>query len=79
MMGAGDLSELLAADFVAALVFYLPFIFIMVFVVFNMTIAIIIDGYEAKNHNRTRTLNTCTCIMHVHIQIGQCTKYSRVS
>ncbi len=44
MLGAGDYEALTEADPIAAPVFYYPFVFIMIFVVFNMTIAIIMDG-----------------------------------
>ena len=41
----GDVYGLMEADKLAAPIFYYSFTFVMVFVVFNMTIAIIIDGY----------------------------------
>lgn len=45
MLGAGDIHRLMDADSIGAPIFYYPFTFVMVFVVLNMTIAIIMDGY----------------------------------
>mmetsp|Transcript_19243 Transcript_19243/g.47199 ORF Transcript_19243/g.47199 Transcript_19243/m.47199 type:complete len:735 (+) Transcript_19243:110-2314(+) len=52
MLGAGQYVDLAAVDNIAAPVFYYPFVFIMVFVVFNMTIAIIMDGYALSQEER---------------------------
>mmetsp|Transcript_8714 Transcript_8714/g.13808 ORF Transcript_8714/g.13808 Transcript_8714/m.13808 type:complete len:284 (+) Transcript_8714:1-852(+) len=52
MLGNGEYYELSGADEVAAPLFYYPFIFVMVLVVFNMTIAIIMDGYAASKEER---------------------------
>jgi hypothetical protein len=37
-------AQLHEADPVAAIIFYFPFVFVMLFVTFNVTIAIIMDG-----------------------------------
>mmetsp|Transcript_26615 Transcript_26615/g.67627 ORF Transcript_26615/g.67627 Transcript_26615/m.67627 type:complete len:727 (-) Transcript_26615:116-2296(-) len=47
LFSQADFFILAEADFVAAYVFFIPFTFIMVFVVSNITIAIILDGYTA--------------------------------
>lgn len=52
LLGSGKYSDLAQVDNIAAPVFYYPFIFIMVFVVFNMTIAIIMDGYALSQDER---------------------------
>jgi hypothetical protein len=39
-------------DFVAAYLFFVPFTFIMVFVVANIVIAIILDGYTLMQSKR---------------------------
>ena len=40
------------ADAIAAPLFYFPFVSVMIFVVLNITIAIIMDGYERMRDNR---------------------------
>jgi hypothetical protein len=52
MLGGGDVYKLMDADVVGAPIFYYPFTFIMVFVVLNMTIAIIMDGYTEAQTER---------------------------
>ena len=55
MLGAGDIARLMEADSIGAPIFYYPFTFVMVFVVLNMTIAIIIDGYlDAQNEKKEK-------------------------
>jgi len=48
MLGAFSYNDIAEVDNIAAPVFYYPFVFIMIFVVFNMTIAIIMDGYAVS-------------------------------
>ena len=45
VLGGGDYFALEDVDNIGAPMFYYPFLFVMVFVVFNVTIAIIMDGY----------------------------------
>jgi len=52
MLGGGDIYKLMDADAIGAPIFYYPFTFIMVFVVLNMTIAIIMDGYTEAQAER---------------------------
>jgi len=52
MLGGGSYYDLSRADKIAAPVFYYPFVFIMVLIVFNMTIAIIMDGYDISMEKR---------------------------
>jgi len=52
MLGAGSYYDLSQADKVAAPLFYYPFVFIMILIVFNMTIAIIMDGYDIAQEER---------------------------
>uniref|UniRef100_A0A7S0TK97 Polycystin cation channel PKD1/PKD2 domain-containing protein n=1 Tax=Hemiselmis andersenii TaxID=464988 RepID=A0A7S0TK97_HEMAN len=52
MLGTGTYTDLSEVDPIAAPVFYYPFVFIMIFVVFNMTIAIIMDGYALSQEER---------------------------
>jgi len=52
LMGSGDYFELAEADPVAAPLFFFPFVFVMLFVTLNITIAIIMDGYTAMQDNR---------------------------
>mmetsp|Transcript_28016 Transcript_28016/g.65205 ORF Transcript_28016/g.65205 Transcript_28016/m.65205 type:complete len:718 (+) Transcript_28016:321-2474(+) len=52
LMGNGDFFALSEADPIAAPIFYFPFVFVMIFVVLNITIAIIMDGYERMRDNR---------------------------
>uniref|UniRef100_A0A6T8KEF1 Uncharacterized protein n=2 Tax=Hemiselmis andersenii TaxID=464988 RepID=A0A6T8KEF1_HEMAN len=47
LFSQADFFILAEMDFVAAYIFFIPFTFIMVFVVSNITIAIILDGYTA--------------------------------
>jgi len=52
LMGSGDYFELAEVDPVAAPIFFFPFVFIMLFVTLNITIAIIMDGYTAMQEHR---------------------------
>lgn len=52
MLGAFSYNDIAEVDSIAAPVFYYPFVFIMIFVVFNMTIAIIMDGYAVSQEER---------------------------
>jgi hypothetical protein len=52
MLGSGSVYTLFEADQIAAALWYYPFLFVMVFVVLNMTIAIIIDGYMYAHEER---------------------------
>jgi len=52
LQGANEYFELLEADSVAAPIFFYPYVFIMIFVVLNMTVAIIMDGYLAMQEQR---------------------------
>jgi len=54
LMGNGDYFALSEADPLAAPLFYFPFVFVMIFVVLNITIAIIMDGYERMRDNREK-------------------------
>ncbi|KAJ1470988.1 hypothetical protein T484DRAFT_1845756 [Baffinella frigidus] len=56
LMGNGDFFALSEADPIAAPIFYFPFVFVMIFVVLNITIAIIMDGYERMRDNREQVL-----------------------
>jgi len=59
MLGSGDILALMEADKIAAPIFYYPFTFIMVFVVLNMTIAIIMDGYMDIQMEKKENLQVC--------------------
>ena len=59
-------SGLLKADKVAAPIFYYPFTFMMIFIVLNMTIAIIMDGYTEAQEIRKEVL---TCFTGTKVQI----------
>ena len=59
-------SALLQADKVAAPIFYYPFTFMMIFIVLNMTIAIIMDGYTEAQEIRKEVL---TCFTGTKVQI----------
>jgi hypothetical protein len=56
MIGNGDYFLISDADTIAAPLFYYPFILIMIFVVFNMTIAIIMDGYNLTVEKRKEAM-----------------------
>ena len=51
-LGGGDYFALEDVDNIGAPLFYYPFLFVMVFVVFNVTIAIIMDGYVVMQETR---------------------------
>ena len=55
ILGNGDFYELYRANRIGAYLFYYPFVFIMVFVVLNMTIAIIMDAFAAIQQVRKDT------------------------
>jgi len=74
MLGSGDVYTLMEADYLAAPIFYYPFTFIMVFVVLNMTIAIIMDGYMDAHMQKKEKLQvfffvnmTIAIIMHSYM------------
>ena len=74
MLGSGDVYTLMEADYLAAPIFYYPFTFIMVFVVLNMTIAIIMDGYMDAHMQKKEKLQvfffvnmTIAIIMHSYL------------
>mmetsp|Transcript_54129 Transcript_54129/g.110435 ORF Transcript_54129/g.110435 Transcript_54129/m.110435 type:complete len:699 (-) Transcript_54129:95-2191(-) len=52
LLGRGNYFQLAEADPIAAPIFFFPFVFIMIFVVLNITIAIIMDGYNAMQSKR---------------------------
>mmetsp|Transcript_10830 Transcript_10830/g.17005 ORF Transcript_10830/g.17005 Transcript_10830/m.17005 type:complete len:320 (-) Transcript_10830:116-1075(-) len=54
VLGSGDYWALNEADAVAAPIFYFPFVFVMIFVTLNITVAIIMDGYAAMQDSRKK-------------------------
>ena len=66
MLGSGDVYTLIEADYLAAPIFYYPFTFVMVFVVLNMTIAIIMDGYMDAHMHKKEKLQVFFLYDHRH-------------
>mmetsp|Transcript_36365 Transcript_36365/g.89472 ORF Transcript_36365/g.89472 Transcript_36365/m.89472 type:complete len:720 (-) Transcript_36365:305-2464(-) len=58
LFSRGNFFLLAQQDLAAAFLFYIPFVFIMIFVVSNITIAIILEGYNAMQQSRALLLKS---------------------